>query len=145
MAKRPFVRLVREITADILHDRPPFYWAAEAMRALHEASEAYLVGLFEDANLLCIHAKRVTLKPEDVQLARRIRGDAVRQGSFPTMWTKADNNPSLSVTGLEKMGHKINTDADTYISNASAKVQYRPGIKVVEPNDKRRKFLPKKV
>ena len=43
--------------------------------ALQEASEAYLVGLFEDANLCAIHAKRVTLMPKDIQLARRIRGE----------------------------------------------------------------------
>jgi len=39
-----------------------------------QAAEAYLVYLFEDANLCAIHAKRVTLMPKDVQLARRIRG-----------------------------------------------------------------------
>ncbi|KAI1708393.1 core histone h2A/H2B/H3/H4 domain-containing protein [Ditylenchus destructor] len=43
--------------------------------ALQEASEAYLVGLFEDTNLCAIHAKRVTIMPKDIQLARRIRGD----------------------------------------------------------------------
>ena len=45
------------------------------MLALQEASEAYLVGLFEDTNLCAIHAKRVTIMPRDIQLARRIRGD----------------------------------------------------------------------
>ena len=40
-----------------------------------EASEAYLVGLFEDTNLCAIHAKRVTIMPKDIQLARRIRGE----------------------------------------------------------------------
>ncbi len=44
------------------------------MMALQEAAEAHLVGLFEDANLCTIHAKRVTLMPKDMQLARRIRG-----------------------------------------------------------------------
>ena len=37
--------------------------------ALQEASEAYLVGLFEDTNLCAIHAKRVTIMPKDIQLA----------------------------------------------------------------------------
>ena len=41
--------------------------------ALQEAAEAYLVGLFEDTNLCAIHAKRVTIMPKDIQLARRIR------------------------------------------------------------------------
>ena len=42
---------------------------------MQEASEAYLVGLFEDTNLCAIHAKRVTIMPKDIQLARRIRGE----------------------------------------------------------------------
>ncbi len=45
------------------------------MSALQEATEAYLVGLFEDANLCAIHAKRVTIMKKDIELARRIRGD----------------------------------------------------------------------
>jgi hypothetical protein len=43
--------------------------------ALQEASEAYLVGLFDDTNLCAIHAKRVTIMPKDIQLARCIRGE----------------------------------------------------------------------
>lgn len=45
--------------------------------ALQKASEAYLVGLFEDTNtdLCAIHAKRLTITPKDIQLARRIRGE----------------------------------------------------------------------
>ena len=34
------------------------HWAKGAVDALHEASENYLVGMMEDANLLAIHAKR---------------------------------------------------------------------------------------
>ena len=47
------------------------------MLALQEAAEAYLVGLFEDTNLCAIHAKRVTINPKDMQLARRIRGEQI--------------------------------------------------------------------
>ncbi|KAH0972963.1 hypothetical protein GBA52_025119 [Prunus armeniaca] len=36
------------------------------------AAEAYLVGLFKDTNPCAIHAKRVTIMPKDIQLARRI-------------------------------------------------------------------------
>ena len=50
-------------------------WTLGAVDALHEASEDYLVTLLEDANLLAIYAKHVTLQPRDIQLARRIRGD----------------------------------------------------------------------
>ena len=39
-----------------------------------EAAECYLVGLFEDTNLCAIHAKRVTIMPKDMHLARRVRG-----------------------------------------------------------------------
>ena len=50
-------------------------WAVGAVDALHEAAEDYLVTLLEDANLLAIHARCVTVQPRDIQLARRIRGD----------------------------------------------------------------------
>jgi histone H3 len=43
--------------------------------ALQEATEAYMVGFFEDVNLCAIHAKRVTIVPKDIKLARRIRGE----------------------------------------------------------------------
>jgi histone H3 len=72
MKKLPFNRLVREITSQYKTD---LRWQMSAMMALHEASEAYLVGLFEDTNLCAIHAKRVTIFPTDIQLARRIRGE----------------------------------------------------------------------
>jgi histone H3 len=68
----PFKRLVREISGDFHAD---LRWQEKAVAALHEASEAYLVGLFEDANLCAIHAKRVTIMPKDIQLARRVRGE----------------------------------------------------------------------
>jgi histone H3 len=48
------------------------------MKALQEACEAYLGGLFEDANLCAIHARRVTVMKKDLDLARRIRGDRYR-------------------------------------------------------------------
>lgn len=70
--KLPFQRLVREITQDLGKD---LRWQSLAALALQEACEAYMVGLFEDTNLCAIHAKRVTIMPKDVQLARRIRGE----------------------------------------------------------------------
>ena len=70
--KLPFQRLVREIAQDFKTD---LRFQASAIAALQEASEAYLVGLFEDTNLCAIHAKRVTIQPKDMQLARRIRGE----------------------------------------------------------------------
>lgn len=76
VAKLPFARVVREITqqyVDVTND-VVFRWQSMALLALQEASEAYLVGLFEDTNLLALHAKRVTIMIKDIQLARRIRG-----------------------------------------------------------------------
>ncbi|VAH21879.1 unnamed protein product [Triticum turgidum subsp. durum] len=70
--KLPFQRLVREIAQDFKTD---LRFQSSAVSALQEAAEAYLVGLFEDTNLCAIHAKRVTIMPKDIQLARRIRGE----------------------------------------------------------------------
>jgi histone H3/H4 len=50
-------------------------WSSEALHALQDAFEDYIVHIFEDTNLCAIHAKRVTIKPKDMQLARRIRGE----------------------------------------------------------------------
>ena len=72
--KLPFQRLVREIAQDFKTD---LRFQSAAILCLQEAAEAYLVGLFEDTNLCAIHAKRVTIMPKDIQLARRIRGERV--------------------------------------------------------------------
>lgn len=89
--KLPFQRLVREIAQDfkvsfISLDLPPkrrltsshqtdLRFQSSAVMALQEAAEAYLVSLFEDTNLAAIHAKRVTIQPKDLALARRLRGE----------------------------------------------------------------------
>ena len=70
--KLPFQRLVREIAQDYKTD---LRFQSAAVLCLQEAAEAYLVGLFDDANLCAIHARRVTIMPKDIQLARRIRGE----------------------------------------------------------------------
>ena len=70
--KLPFQRLVREIAQEFKTD---LRFQGSAVLALQEAAESYLVGLFEDTNLCAIHAKRVTIMPKDIQLARRIRGE----------------------------------------------------------------------
>ncbi|KAF3935636.1 hypothetical protein ABW19_dt0205553 [Dactylella cylindrospora] len=82
LRKLPFSRLVREICADqidivnshFMGSTEPMRWQSQALLALQEATEAFLVHLFEDANLCAIHAKRVTIMQKDIQLARRIRG-----------------------------------------------------------------------
>ena len=70
--KLPFQRLVRDVATDYKTD---LRFQSSAVLALQEASESYLVGLFEDTNLCAIHAKRVTIMPKDMQLARRLRGE----------------------------------------------------------------------
>ena len=78
--KLPFQRLVKETIQNVGYERLPakqFRVQGSAVIALQEASEAYLVGIFEDTNLCAIHAKRITIKPKDLQLARRIRGERV--------------------------------------------------------------------
>lgn len=70
--KLPFQRLVREIAQDMKED---LRFQSTAVICLQEAAEAYMVGLFQDANLITIHAKRVTMMPKDIQLARRMRGE----------------------------------------------------------------------
>ncbi|KAI9665586.1 MAG: centromeric DNA-binding histone H3-like protein cse4 [Trizodia sp. TS-e1964] len=75
LLKLPFSRLVREISQTVIPSRnDPMRWQSQAIQALQEAAEAFLVHLFEDTNLCAIHAKRVTIMQKDIQLARRIRG-----------------------------------------------------------------------
>ena len=70
--KLPFQRLVREIAQDFKTD---LRFQSAAILCLQEAAEAYLVKLFDDANLCAIHARRVTIMPKDILLARQIRGE----------------------------------------------------------------------
>ena len=70
--KAPFQRVVRDIALKYKKD---VRFQSTAVLALQEASEAYMVGMFEDTNLAALHAKRVTILPRDLALARRLRGD----------------------------------------------------------------------
>lgn len=72
LRKIPFQRLVREVAQDFKTD---LRFQSSAIMALQEATEAYLVSLFEDSMLCAAHAKRVTVMPKDLQLARRLRGE----------------------------------------------------------------------
>ncbi len=68
--KLPFQRLVKEVYSVYRSD---LRFQHSSIQALQEASESYLIGIFEDSNLCAIHAKRVTIMPKDMQLARRLR------------------------------------------------------------------------
>ena len=70
--KHAFQKVVKEIMAEIC---PQYRIQTNAVLALQEAAEAYLVALFDDTNLCAIHAKRVTIQPKDLMLARRLRGE----------------------------------------------------------------------
>ena len=54
----PFQRLVREVAQQL---KPDLRFQSTAILALQEASEAFLVNMFEDVNLIAIHDKRVTV------------------------------------------------------------------------------------
>ncbi|XP_044109010.1 uncharacterized protein LOC122909219 [Neovison vison] len=101
--KLPFQRLVREIAQDFKTD---LRFQSSAVMALQEACEAYLVGLFEDTNLCAIHAKRVTIMPKDIQLARRIRGEraCARRDASPAMRSKMSlTNEFMMPMALDEM------------------------------------------
>merc|ERR1712166_530128 len=73
LPRASFCRVVREIAREV--GDATLRFQSQALVALQEATEAYIVGLFEDTNLCAIHAKRMTVQRKDMLLARRIRGD----------------------------------------------------------------------
>ena len=89
MQRLPFQRLVREIARNA---NPELRFQASCLIALQEATEAYIVSLFEDVNLCALHAKRVTIQSKDLLLARRIRGETSQHsynstmGEFDSRW-----------------------------------------------------------
>ena len=111
LPRAPFQRLVRDITSGVGgHD---LRFQSQALVALQEATEAYLVGLFEDTNLCCMHAKRVTVQQKDMQLARRIRGDRhydfVDRGADPNTVSLSlpHTMNSASMAELKKTVHQM--------------------------------------
>lgn len=75
--RQPFQRLVRQVTDDMFNSSTDkqYRYQSNALLALQEASEAYLVELFYWTNEIAIHCRRVTIFPRDMMLARRIRGE----------------------------------------------------------------------
>lgn len=70
--KLPFIRLIRDIGARLALEPPR--WTMLSLLAMQDLLEDFMVHLYEDVNLCAIHAKRVTIMPKDMQLARRVRG-----------------------------------------------------------------------
>ena len=115
LRKLPFQRLVREMICETqkykIQNMFPYSQIVdriqgEALLAAQEACESYLVSLFEDANLCCIHAKRVTIQPKDLQLALRIRQqpDLESNQTYDTSYIdRHEANPDLKdVTKRQK-------------------------------------------
>ena len=81
-----FSRVVREIHENVAYEFNRYHrgrqrmqasrWSPQAIEAVQEITEAYIISLFEDTNLAAIHAKRVTITKKDMQLCRRIRGES---------------------------------------------------------------------
>ncbi len=71
-ARASFQRVVRECA---MAAKNGLRFQHMALTCLQDATENYIVGLLSDANLLCLHAKRVTVFPRDLNLARRLRGE----------------------------------------------------------------------
>ncbi len=69
LRRAPFWRLVREIAQDHKTD---LRWTSAALEALQEATEAFLVELFDISNFFAIHARRVTIMPKDIMLYQRV-------------------------------------------------------------------------
>jgi histone H3 len=69
--KMPFMRLVREIASEYTSKDVRFQ--RSSLFVLQTWAESFLIELFEDANLVSMHAKRVTVMPKDVQMALRVR------------------------------------------------------------------------
>ncbi|KAH9492501.1 hypothetical protein Btru_026001 [Bulinus truncatus] len=130
--KLPFQRLVREIAQDFKTD---LRFQSSAVMALQEASEAYLVGLFEDTNLCAIHAKRVTIMPKDIQLARRIRGGFGRQYSFfqqkfaATMSGRGKGGKGLGKGGAKRHRKVLRDNIQGITKPAIRRLARRGGVK----------------
>ena len=72
LRKKPFVKLVKELSRDFKRE---LRYQSISMNALAEASEAFLVKMFEEADLCAKHGKRKEITPKDIKLARRLRGE----------------------------------------------------------------------
>ena len=92
--KRAFARVVREVCET---EKPGLRWTLEAIMALHEASEAYSITLFDLGNLAAIHGKRVTILPKDIQLVQRCRGEEHLQAAYATKSFRKEDSATRAV------------------------------------------------
>jgi len=101
LQKTRFQRLVRECAMKI----GPCRFEVQALLALQEAAEMFLVGLCEDASLCAGHGRRVTIMPRDVQLSRRLRllnpGTAAKAYKAQAAGQKASSSSAGSAVKIE--------------------------------------------
>mmetsp|Transcript_33081 Transcript_33081/g.71302 ORF Transcript_33081/g.71302 Transcript_33081/m.71302 type:complete len:97 (-) Transcript_33081:71-361(-) len=74
--KLSFQRLVRELVNELRIERQmatPLQMESQALVALQEASEQYLLGLMEDSLLCAHHGRRITIMDKDMKLSQRLR------------------------------------------------------------------------
>ena len=90
----------------------PMRWVKGAIEALHQAAENYLVGLLTDANILAIHAWRITVQPRDIQLARRIRSDKDIWGSLIELFAVPGSQVPVQLNCCSWGGHDIHGRRD---------------------------------
>ena len=69
--KLPFQRLVKEVVQD-LFPTESYRFQSTALLAFQEASESFLVSMFDDVNCIAIHGKRVTIQVKDIQIWKRL-------------------------------------------------------------------------
>lgn len=120
LPRASFQRLVREIATEIDNE---IRFAPAALFAIQEAAEAYMVGMFEDANMCSLHAKRQTVTKADLDLARRIRGDG--HFDFTDKMQKSGNEEFISLPmrgkfkeGMEELQKKIGPSAQVQENKA---------------------------
>jgi len=76
-AKAAFVRLLKDRSS--LFTREAWRFNKVALDQLQVFLETHVVRVLEKANLVAIHASRVTLMPKDIQLTRRISDNPLDQ------------------------------------------------------------------
>ena len=69
LKRAPMERLVKSITRGF---RPDFRWQGDAIVAVMEASQSFIIKSCQKWNLYAIHRKCITISPKDVQLDKDI-------------------------------------------------------------------------
>ena len=116
--------------------RKSFKWTVEALAALHEGSEAHVIAILEKANLVVIHAGRVTLMPKDIDLAMKLSNatENYKTTSVTVVESKKDKNENEEriQKELEVLKKKRNPEkednAQSYGSGSGIVTPFRPII-----------------